>query len=310
MSPVLSLRGLSVRFGTSPPAVNSLDLDLQAGECLALVGESGCGKSVTARAIMGLLDARRVKLNWRSLSISGLNSSPRVAANRRGLAMIFQEPATALDPLFTVGWQLTRAIRRRLGSTQAEAQKAALDALSEAGFPEPEDTFQSYPGTLSGGMRQLVMIAMAIAVRPNVLIADEPTTALDVTTQQWVLSRLDTLRQKQGTAMLLISHDLGVVAKACDRILIMYCGKAVEQCSYREFFRRPRHPYSAGLIKAVPRLSGALALPIPGQLPSAAEQQDGCAFAPRCPHRSSSCHHMVPALEDHEGRSFACHHPL
>lgn len=154
------------------------------------------------------------------------------------------------------------------------------------------------------------MIAMAIAVRPDVLIADEPTTALDVTTQQWVLSRLDNLRQKQGTAMLLISHDLGVVARTCDRILIMYCGKAVEQCSYREFFRQPRHPYSAGLIKAVPRLSGALALPIPGQLPSVGEQHDGCAFAPRCPHRSSSCHHMAPALEDHEGRSFACHHPL
>ena len=221
MSPVLSLRGLSVRFGTSPPAVNSLDLDLQAGECLALVGESGCGKSVTARAIMGLLDARRVKLNWRSLSISGLNYSPRVAANRRGLAMIFQEPATALDPLFTVGWQLTRAIRRRLGSTQAEAQKAALDALSEAGFPEPEDTFQSYPGTLSGGMRQLVMIAMATAIRPEVLIADEPTTALDVTTQQQAMAQLRALQRDAGTAVLLVTHDIGLIAGSCSRIMIM-----------------------------------------------------------------------------------------
>jgi oligopeptide/dipeptide ABC transporter ATP-binding protein len=315
----LSVRDLSVRFpgpDGAVAAVEGISLDLAAGEVVGLVGESGCGKSVTALALMGLLGATEARVDITAFSLAGRTiPRPDGAALRQArgtdIAMIFQEPATALDPVFTVGWQLERVIRRH-GTRRADTRARALEALAESGFPEPEEIHCAYPGQLSGGMRQLAMVAMAMALRPRVLIADEPTTALDVTSQQRVLTRLLKLRKQHGTAILLITHDLGVVAQCCSRILVMYCGRIVEQAPYAEFHARPRHPYSAGLLAAIPRLgTGRLTCSaIPGQVPVPGQWPAGCPFHPRCQHAGGGCSSAEPELRRQDGRWFACHYPL
>jgi oligopeptide/dipeptide ABC transporter ATP-binding protein len=315
--PALTVEGLSVAFpGPTGPvsAVDRVSFTLQPGEAVGLVGESGCGKTATGLALAGLLDSKAARVTAGSVRLADRelvrNGAPPPGDPE--LAMIFQEPARALDPVFTTGWQISAALRRRRKLGRAAARAAALQALADVGFPEPEEVFAAYPGELSGGMRQLVMIAMAMAVRPRVLIADEPTTALDVTTQALVLQRLLQLRDQLGTALLLITHDLGVVARCCSRILVMYCGQIVEQAPYDAFHAAPRHPYSVGLLAAVPRVAGPrVALrPIPGQVPPAGQLPNGCRFTPRCDSATPVCAAETPELRGQAPSLVACHHPL
>jgi oligopeptide/dipeptide ABC transporter ATP-binding protein len=322
--PVLSVRDLSVTFRTPhgpERAVDRISLELHEGEIAGLVGESGCGKSVTALALLGLLPGQRAGIAASHIRLAGDELLGRPESHLRGvrgkgIAMVFQEPATALDPVFTVGRQISDVIRRHRGARRAAARKSALEALERGGFPKPDQVFRAYPHQLSGGMQQLVMIAMAMAARPRVLIADEPTTALDVTTQALVLQQLRELRDSEGTAILLVSHDFGVVAGCCDRVMVMYCGRIVEQGPYARLYRQPRHPYSAGLLASVPRISmagrepGTRPVPIPGQVPPLFELPAGCHFADRCAHADHTCRAEVPhpvALGD---SLVACHHPL
>jgi peptide/nickel transport system ATP-binding protein len=315
--PALTVQELSVAFPGPAGAVMAVDrvsFMLQPGEAVGLVGESGCGKTATGLALAGLLERTTARVTAGSVRLADRelagNGPPR--PGDPNMAMIFQEPSRALDPVFTVGWQITAALRRRRNLGRSDARAAALQALADVGFPDPAEIFAAYPGQLSGGMRQLAMIAMAMAVRPRVLIADEPTTALDVTTQALVLQRLLQLRDQLGTALLLITHDLGVVARCCSRILVMYCGQIVEQAPYDAFHAGPRHPYSAGLLAAVPRIAGPTVAvrPIPGQVPAAARLPGGCRFTPRCDRATRLCSDESPELRGQAPSMVACHHPL
>ena len=255
-TPVLSVRDLSVlmRNGGEPRAVvDAVSFDLEAGEILALVGESGCGKTKTAEALLGLVPAAAGQVSARSIELCGadLAALPASQIRRirgRDLSMVFQEPLTALDPVFRTGHQLATVFRRHRRMGRAEARRASLEMLERVGFADAEHVLRSYPHQLSGGMRQRVVIAMAMACRPRVLVADEPTTALDVTTQAQVLARLTELAGEAGTAILLITHDLGIVAHYCDRALIMQAGRIVEQAAVERLFSQPQHPYTARLL--------------------------------------------------------------
>ena len=277
-SAVLSVRNLSVSIHTDlglARVVDRLSFSLRSGEILGLVGESGCGKSITAAALMGLVSsaagivtADQVMLGDKNLAQLDEASLRRVRGSE--ISMIFQEPLTALDPVFSIGSQLSTVIRRHRGENRQQARRSSVDMLERVGMADAHRIMQSYPHQLSGGMMQRVMIAMAMACRPRVLIADEPTTALDVTTQAQVLEQLGELGQSFGTAVLLITHDLGVVAQACDRALIMYCGRIVEEAPVEALFTAPTHPYTAGLLAAVPRISSAQVQrvqAIPGMMP-------------------------------------------
>jgi peptide/nickel transport system ATP-binding protein len=263
MSPhALSIRNLSVltcRKGSFSAVVNQLSFDLKEGEVLAIVGESGCGKTKTAEAIMGLISSDAWKVQADTIELAGSNLATLSEAGLRKvrgreISMIFQEPLTAMDPVFTAGSQLCSVFRRHRGKTRGGARKSSMAILERVGFPDPERIMQSYPHQLSGGMRQRVMIAMAMACKPRVLIADEPTTALDVTTQAQVLSQLIRLGHESGTSILLITHDLGVVAQYCDRALVMLDGKIVENATVADLFARPQHPYTRSLLASVPRV--------------------------------------------------------
>jgi oligopeptide/dipeptide ABC transporter ATP-binding protein len=323
-APVLSVADLCVTFRTRhgpEAAVDRLSLELPAGGITALVGESGCGKSVAVHALLGLVSRRRADVAAAHVRLDGrdlLNLSERQMRGVRGggIAMVFQEPGTALDPVFSVGQQLASVIRRHRGGGWRAARHLAMESLRQGGFPEPEQVFRSYPHQLSGGMQQLVMIAMAIAARPRLLIADEPTTALDVTTQALILQRLRDLRDTLGTSILLVTHDFGVVAGTCDRVLVMYCGRIVEEGPYARLYRAPRHPYSAGLLAAVPRISSTRGtapprtVPIPGQVPALSDLPAGCHFADRCSRATAVCRTTVPKLAGNGETRVACHHPL
>mgnify|MGYP001815993800 CR=1 FL=1 len=258
---VLKIRNLRVLMqdgGRMVPAVNGISFDLYAGEVLALVGESGCGKTKTAEAIMGLLprapasrQTGRIELEGTDLAILAESALRRIRG--RDLSMVFQEPLTALDPVFTAGSQLAGVFRRHRGSSAAQAREQSINMLHRVGFSDALRVMQSYPHQLSGGMRQRLVLAMAMACRPRVLIADEPTTSLDVTTQAQVLTQLTDLGRESGTAILLITHDLGVVAQYCDRALVMHKGKIVEQAAVDQLFRSPGDDYTAELLNAVPR---------------------------------------------------------
>jgi len=259
---VLSIRNLSIsphRHGGLPAIVDRVSFDLNESEVLALVGESGCGKTKTAEAIMGLLPADAWKVQVDAVELDGsslatLSEAGWQKIRGREISMIFQEPLTALDPVFTAGSQLCSVFGRHRGKARREARESSIDMLKRVGFADPWRIMQSYPHQLSGGMRQRVMIAMAMACQPRVLVADEPTTALDVTTQAQVLSQLTRLGRESGTAILLITHDLGVVAQFCDRALVMLEGKIVEQATVEELFAGPRHPYTRSLLASVPRV--------------------------------------------------------
>ncbi len=302
----LTVSGLEITLeaatGTVTP-VDSVDLSLPAGRTLALVGESGCGKSLTALAILRLLPrGGRVTAGAVRLDETELTSLPEEelrSIRGRRIGMIFQDPMTSLNPVYQVGYQVREALTAHLTMNRREARDRALELLDEVGLADPEVRYRQYPHELSGGMRQRVMIAIAIACQPDFLIADEPTTALDVTVQAQILELLDSLRQTRGMGVLLITHDLGIVAGLADRVAVMYAGRVVESGPTREIFRRPRHPYTAALLASVPQLheQPRRLEPIRGTVPDPLAWPAGCRFHPRCPKAVERCRHQIPASE-------------
>jgi len=313
--PVLEVRDLHTVVRTDGhdlPVVRGVSFDVRAGEAVALVGESGSGKSLTALSVMGLLpDAARVVGGSVRLGGRDLQSLPESERRRtRGaqIAMVYQDPMTSLNPLMRVGSQVVEALDAH-GVPRDEARRRAVEALGGAGLPRPERVARRYPHELSGGQRQRVMIAMAIALRPTVLIADEPTTALDVTIQQQVLALVDELRRATGLALIWITHDLGVVARVADRVLVMYAGQVVEAGPTRDLYRAPQHPYTAGLLGSIPPMLGTERpdlLQIGGAPPDLARRPSGCAFHPRCPQRVDRCVEEEPVLKPRGENLAAC----
>jgi peptide/nickel transport system ATP-binding protein len=325
---LLEVSDLSVRFGGDDGAVQAVDrvsFGLQEGEVLAIVGESGCGKSVTAMSLLGLLGPGAAVTGRAAFGSDDLlaSSDARLREIRgREISMIFQEPMSSLNPVFTVGRQVGEVVRMHLGLSRSEARERTVELLASVGIPAPEQRVDEYPHQLSGGMRQRVMIAMGIACEPKVLIADEPTTALDVTIQAGVLDVLRSLRERLGMAIVLITHDLGVVADIADRVIVMYAGRKVEEAPVDQLFADPQHPYTLGLLGAVPRPAGAgrgdgdpgdgreRLREIPGLVPSLGAPADHCPFAPRCPRADDRTRSEVPPLEAvRDGHLVACFHP-
>ena len=303
-NPILSVEHLSVSFPMGRDrlvAVNDASFDVRPGELVGIVGESGSGKSVTALAIMGLLPdtaqfSGRIAFEGEDL----LKLPKRRMRDLRGrkLGMIFQEPMTSLNPVFTIGDQISEAIRAHEAVSRKAAWDRAAELLDKVGIPSPRSRLNDYPHQLSGGMRQRVMIAIALSASPQLLIADEPTTALDVTIQAQLLDLLNDLREEFGTAILLITHNMGVMAEVADRAVVMYASRVIEQAAIADLFDRPQHPYTEGLLGSTPEMgSGAHRLrTIPGGLPNLAELPQGCLFSPRCPKVIAACHAAQPPL--------------
>ncbi len=319
--PLLQVDDLHVRFWTSRGivyAVNGVSFDVRPGETLGLVGESGCGKSVTALATMGILP-RAGRIPSGSIRFDGrdlLGVSEHAWRRLRGkeIAMIFQDPMTSLNPVLTIGKQLREVIEEHLDLDRGEAVKRAGDMLEQVGIPAARQRLKDYPHQFSGGMRQRVMIAMALACEPKLIIADEPTTALDVTIQAQILDLLRTLVSERDTALILITHDLGVVAGMCERVNVMYAGMFMETGSASRLFAQPRHPYTLGLLQSVPRLDAGRRQelqPIPGAPRNMLSEPVSCPFAPRCTRRTDVCDQQLPALEPLDtGQRGACFHPV
>ena len=319
---LLEVENLQVHFRTPEGvnrAVDGVSFSVGEGETLAIVGESGCGKSVTASSILRLVPeppgkvAGSIRFEGREL----LNLPDREMRDIRGnhISMIFQEPMTSLNPVLTVGRQLRETLRLHQGLDRAAADARALEMLTLVGIPEARRRLTEYPHQLSGGMRQRVMIAMALACNPKLLIADEPTTALDVTIQAQILDLMRDLKRRIGAAIVLITHDLGVVAEVAERVMVMYAGRKVEEAGVRELFRSPRHPYTQGLLGAVPKLGSSLTgtetrlAEIPGLVPNLKARIPGCVFAGRCPYATELCVELAPALEAKApGHVAACHY--
>ncbi len=315
---VLEIRNLSVEFPTFRGpfrAVEGMDLDLAEGEVLGVVGESGSGKSVSMLALMGLLPpVARVtadRLHFGGRELLGLGGARRRRIVGKDMAMIFQEPMTSLNPCFTVGFQITEALATHLGGRRKAHRARAAALLGQVGIPAPESRLGAYPHQLSGGMSQRVMIAMAIACGPRLLIADEPTTALDVTIQAQILDLLLDLQRDRGMALLLITHNMGVVAETARRVTVMYAGQQVEARDADALFARPRHPYTAALLDALPeRSAGQRRLPtIPGVVPGAGDRPRGCLFHPRCARARADCRTSAPRLEADGDGLVRCFYP-
>ena len=295
-------------------AVNGVSFNVNAGEIVGLVGESGCGKSVTSLSVMRLHNERLTKISG-SIKFGGkevldLTTSEMQSMRGNEMSMIFQEPMSALDPIMRIEDQLAEAISlHNSNMSKAEIHERCVNALKLVGIPEPEMTLRNYPHELSGGMCQRVMIAMAMSCEPKLLIADEPTTALDVTIQAQILALMEDIRNRRNTGILLITHDLGVVAETCSRVIVMYAGNMVEEAPVKELFANPQHPYTEGLIASVPRLGKRLhRLPsIPGSVPDLSVMPEGCRFAPRCKYAQDSCKQKLPELQTvAEGHRCAC----
>ena len=312
---LLEVKGLRTHFASERGevrAVDGVDLRLERGRTLGIVGESGCGKSVTALSIMGLIPQPPGRIAAGEVLLDGedlLKQSPARLRDLRGdkLAMIFQEPMTSLNPAFRVGEQIAEALIRHKRISLKEANLASVEMLRRVRIPSPEQRARDYPHQLSGGMRQRVMIAMALACNPQLLIADEPTTALDVTIQAQILELMRTLRAELGTSIILITHDLGVVAELADEVMVMYAGQVVERCEARRLFAEPQHPYTIGLLGSIPRLhleQERLAA-IEGVVPDAAAFPEGCRFHPRCPFAIEQCRRENPALREITPNHFA-----
>jgi peptide/nickel transport system ATP-binding protein len=307
-SPLLQVEGLTVEFATAAGSFRATDdvsFSLGSGEVLGLVGESGSGKTVTCRALMRLLPSRQARVVAGSARIDGvdlmsLDEGAMMQVRGATIGMIFQNPMTHLDPVMTIGDQIAEPLRVHQGLSRTAALERAADLLRQVGIPDPQRRIRSYPHEFSGGMRQRAMIAAALACGPKVLIADEPTTALDVTVQAQILRLLLELRDRTGLAIILISHDLGVVAQICDTIAVMYAGRIVERAAKRELLRRPRHPYTLGLIGSQPGSAPPLQeLPsIGGQPPSLIDLPRGCSFHPRCAFAEPACRLAPPPLVD------------
>lgn len=288
---------------SSVTAVDDVSFDIKKGEIVGLVGESGCGKSVTSLSIMQLLKDTPGKVTNGEVIFQGhnlLDASKKEMLDIRGdkMSMIFQEPMSSLNPSMRIDKQMIEGIRLHTPLTKAEARKKAADILSQVGIPDPQRVLKNYPHQLSGGMSQRVMIAMAMSCEPDLLIADEPTTALDVTIQAQILELMKKIQQDKGMSILLITHDLGVVAEMCSRVIVMYAGKIVEEAPVEILFANPTHPYTQGLIASVPKLgSGVKVLPsIPGSVPDLSAMPKGCRFAPRCKYATEKCHQEQPEL--------------
>ncbi|HVM34282.1 MAG TPA: ABC transporter ATP-binding protein [Actinomycetota bacterium] len=318
---LLSIDDLEVEFETRRAtihAVNRISFSLDSGETLGIVGESGCGKSVSSLAVLGILPANaRVagRVEFAGDDLLALPDSKMRAVRGRDISMIFQDPMTSLNPVLTVGRQITETLRKHLRMDAAQADEEAARLLERVGIADARNRLRDYPHQFSGGMRQRVMIAMAISCRPKVLIADEPTTALDVTLQAQILEVLRALVAEERMGLILITHDLGVVAGLCERTIVMYAGRIVESGPTRELFARPRHPYTLGLLKSVPRVDARAKerlVPIPGTPRDLRSLEAGCAFAPRCPYATERSRAETPQLrpiDDLEHR-VACWNPV
>ena len=316
--PLLEVEDLHTVFHTDDgevQAVNGVSFEVRKGETLGVVGESGCGKSVTAFSIMRLVPTPpgkilrgAIRLRGKNLLELGKEEMRRLRGNE--ISMIFQEPMTALNPVYTAGNQIMEAIQLHQKVGKREARNRAIEMLKQVGIPSPEQRVKEYPHQLSGGMRQRVMIAMALSCNPAVLIADEPTTALDVTIQAQILDLLKKLQEEMGMAIILITHDLGVVAEIADRVAVMYAGKVVEYGGVKELFHSPRHPYTIGLLDSIPRMNERkekLSV-IPGTVPSPTAFPPGCAFHPRCPFIEERCRSEIPdLLQVDDAYSVRCH---
>ena len=318
---LLEVRDLTVDFvrrgERSFTAVDGVSFDVEPGQTVGLVGESGCGKSVTSLAIMRLLARRGNKVSG-SVRFEGtdlLKLSDKDMRDRRGrdLGMVFQDPLSSLNPVIPIGLQITEVLERHRGMSRKAATVEATDLLDKVGIPDPSRRLTEYPHQLSGGMRQRALIAIALACRPRLLIADEPTTALDVTIQAQILALLRELVQDTGTALIMITHDLGVVAGLCDEVNVLYGGRIVERAQRHQLFAEPRHPYTHGLLASIPRLDagrGEKLVPIRGSVADNIPWEGGCAFAPRCPNALPVCREVSPQLVPDQGGLLRCHNPV
>ncbi len=315
---LLRIRNLSVDFATASGAfraVDSVDQDVDTGEILAIVGESGSGKSVSMLAVMGLLpwtanvSADEMTFDGKDLIRMGARARRRIVGN--DLAMIFQEPMSSLNPCFPVGWQIRESLRVHLGLGRREAQARAIELFGQVGIPDPERRLSAFPHQLSGGMNQRVMIAMAIACKPKLLIADEPTTALDVTIQAQILDLLATLRDETGMGLVLITHDMGVVAETAERVSVQYAGQKIEEQPVRPLFASPHHPYTSALLDALPERATEKKLPtIPGVVPGQFDRPQGCLFSPRCKFADAKCRAERPPPLGPDLGYARCFYPL
>jgi len=323
-NPLLEIRDLQVELATARGALCAVDgvsLQVPRGQTLGIVGESGCGKSLTALSVLRLLRSPPARVARGEVLFEGrdLLALPerelrRIRGNR--IAMVFQEPMSSLNPVYTVGAQIAEAVRAHRPVDRRAARARAVEMLRQVGIPAPEERADSYPHQLSGGMRQRVMIAMALSCDPELLIADEPTTALDVTVQAQILELLRGLQRSRRMSMALITHDLGVVAETCDQVSVMYAGRVVERAPVRAIFHHPAHPYTAGLLRSIPRMEAASGerqrlWAIPGSVPALGAWPSGCRFRDRCDRATEICARVDPPLEPkREGQQAACHHPV
>jgi oligopeptide/dipeptide ABC transporter ATP-binding protein len=314
--PVLSVRGLTTVLhldGGAVPVVSGVDFDVAPGETVALVGESGCGKSLTMLSVMGLHPVPPAEIVGGEVLLDGrdvlaMDEDARRLVRGAEMAMVYQDPMTSLNPLMRVGEQIEEVLRAHRRPRE-EARRRAVEVLAEVGIPRPERAARAYPHEFSGGMRQRVVIAMALALRPKVLIADEPTTALDVTIQQQIIALVDRLREELSMAVVWVTHDLGVVARIAQRLLVMYAGRVVEEGATATVFAAPEHPYTAGLLAAIPPPRGAerrRLRQIAGSPPDPAALPPGCPFAPRCPYAVERCVAEMPPLTERRGSRAAC----
>ena len=316
-SELLDVRDLTIAFPAAEApllAADRVNFSVAAGQTLGLVGESGCGKSVTLRSLLGLVpypgEVVSGEIRWRGADIGGASKKRLGEIRGAEISMVFQDPTSCLNPVFTVGDQITETLRKRAGLSSRKARERAIELLDRVGVPSPEQRLKAYPHQFSGGMRQRVMIAIAISTRPKLLLADEPTTALDVTTQEEILALLMETQEETGMAVVLVSHDLGVISETCDDVIVMYAGKVLEAGHGPAVMRSPRHPYTDGLIKAMPSLEVTdepATAPIPGQPPNLADLPPGCPFSPRCQFSRPECDSVPVVLDaDLEAHGSAC----